>query len=242
VRLLHWNLLHGGGKRIGAIAAEIARHRPDVVALAEFRGVSEAPLTEALRAAGLPHVLTTAPPPRRNGVALFTREAPRPRPAPTGGDLLTGRWLEATLPGSGLALAVVYVPPVISVGEEAKRQFWDLLLAAAAERRDEPFAIVGDLNTGAPGLDEPRSSLYCSDSFLALSAAGWADAWRRLHPGVREWTWLSKGRGRHVGWGYRLDHAFLSPSLAPRLVACEYLHEPRDAGLSDHSLMLVDLV
>ncbi len=35
--------------------------------------------------------------------------------------------------------------------------------------------------------------------------------------------------------GYRLDHIFASPSLKP--TECRYLHELRDAGLSDHSPM-----
>jgi exonuclease III len=35
--------------------------------------------------------------------------------------------------------------------------------------------------------------------------------------------------------GYRLDHIFASPALKP--IACRYLHELRDTGLSDHSPM-----
>lgn len=43
---------------------------------------------------------------------------------------------------------------------------------------------------------------------------GWVDAWRRLHPHRREYTWQSPRRW----FSMRLDYLFLSPSLAPRLM------------------------
>jgi exodeoxyribonuclease III len=242
VRIVHWNVLHGGGKRVAAIAAEIASRAPDVVALSEFRAVNGEALRDAMLAAGLWHVVTTEPGPRRNGLALYTRERPLLQPPPADPGLADQRWLEVTLPGALLGIAFVYVPPVISVGEETKARFWEMLLAEAERRRDDPFLILGDLNTGAPWVDEPRASLHASDAFVRLGRSGWTDVWRHFHgPEATEWTWLSKGRGRRIGWGYRLDHAFASPSLVPRLRAARYVHEPRDAGLSDHSLMIVDV-
>ena len=41
--------------------------------------------------------------------------------------------------------------------------------------------------------------------------------------------------------GFRLDHAFLSPSLAPRLLGARYDHTTREGGASDHSALVVDL-
>ena len=46
---------------------------------------------------------------------------------------------------------------------------------------------------------------------------------------------------RRRTYGYRLDHAFCTPPLAERLVACRYSHAEREAGVSDHSVMLIDL-
>ena len=40
--------------------------------------------------------------------------------------------------------------------------------------------------------------------------------------------------------GYRIDHAFVSPVLLPRLRACRYSHEERLAGASDHSMLVVE--
>ena len=40
-------------------------------------------------------------------------------------------------------------------------------------------------------------------------------------------------------FGWRLDHIIVSPKIEP--VACEYRHEWREDGLSDHSGLQADL-
>jgi exonuclease III len=69
-----------------------------------------------------------------------------------------------------------------------------------------------------------------------LSELGWVDAWRRFHPGETEWTW-----GSNHGNGFRVDHAFASPALADRLRGCRYSHAERQAKVSDHSMVLVEV-
>jgi exodeoxyribonuclease-3 len=183
---------------------------------------------------------TSEPPPRTNGVAVFARGGLGRVIEPPPG-LPASRWVGCELPGAGLGLIATHVPPKISIGLEGKQRFWDALLAFATAAVERPLLFVGDLNTGAPSVDEPRATLYCAPSFVALSQI-WVDAWRRFHgPDAREWTWLSPGRGRRIGYGYRLDHAFCTPVLAARLHGCRYDHGGRDAGLSDHSLTLVEL-
>jgi exodeoxyribonuclease III len=43
------------------------------------------------------------------------------------------------------------------------------------------------------------------------------------------------------GAGYRYDYAFVSAGLVPYLVDCEYVHEPRELGLSDHAAVVLTL-
>ena len=65
-----------------------------------------------------------------------------------------------------------------------------------------------------------------------LRGHGWTDAFRSLH------GYLRRDRSYMIkppGYGWRLDHIMLSPELRP--VACDYLHEWRESGLSDHSAM-----
>jgi exodeoxyribonuclease-3 len=72
--------------------------------------------------------------------------------------------------------------------------------------------------------------------FGAFSSSAWVDAWRAVHGDKREYSFVSP-----AGNGFRLDHAFLSPSLAPRLLDADYIHATRDRAVSDHSALLVRL-
>jgi exonuclease III len=63
------------------------------------------------------------------------------------------------------------------------------------------------------------------------------DVYRRLHGYSREdFSWfLTRGSLRI---GRRFDHVFCSPDLHP--LRCEYVHEVRERGLSDHSALQVE--
>jgi exonuclease III len=123
----------------------------------------------------------------------------------------------------------------------AKVRFWETVLQAAEPRLDEPFLLVGDWNTGAHRLDEKGKTYVCAEHFLKLAAMGWTDLWRDHNPGATEWTWYSTLKGGARGNGFRLDHAFATPSLRPRVTACRYSHVEREARISDHSVVIVDI-
>jgi len=52
----------------------------------------------------------------------------------------------------------------------------------------------------------------------------------------REYTWYSSH-----SQGYRLDHAFVTPSLVDRLERAEYSHIEREEGVSDHAPLIVEV-
>jgi exonuclease III len=56
-----------------------------------------------------------------------------------------------------------------------------------------------------------------------------------------EWTWYSKLKGGARGNGFRLDHCFATPILLPRVTSCRYSHLEREAGISDHSIAIVEV-
>ena len=54
LRLLSWNILHGGGTRCEQILSVIEQHDPDIVCLQEFRhGKSKPVLLDGLKTIGL---------------------------------------------------------------------------------------------------------------------------------------------------------------------------------------------
>jgi len=85
-------------------------------------------------------------------------------------------------------------------------------------------------------VDEPGAIDAMAHFMDSMDAIGFRDLWRHRYPDGREFTWYS-----HRGNGFRIDHAFLSPSLAARAGVIRYSHEERLAGLSDHSVLLLDL-
>ena len=52
VRLLAWNIQHGGGTRIPRIVEEIAAYDPDVVVVTEFRAMPGVALCAAMKERG----------------------------------------------------------------------------------------------------------------------------------------------------------------------------------------------
>jgi exodeoxyribonuclease III len=246
MKLLSWNIEHGGGARIPRIVGAIAAHDPAVIALSEFRSRSGVALTAALKVEGWPYAETTNPVGIDNGICVVSRTPmirTRPCAAPPENRV---RWLDIDLPEHGFGLAVLHilcsVPRVRDqVRGEAKTRFWNAVLGAAEARLREPFLFIGDFNTGAHGEDETGKTFYCAEHFGNLSALGCTDLWRHHNPGVTEWTWYSKFKGGAPGNGFRLDHAFATPSLTTRVRGCTYSHVEREAGVSDHSMVIVEV-
>ena len=242
--LLSWNIQHGGGPRLPRIVEEISAYDPDVVALTEYRAASGAVLCAAMKERGLSFCETTNPAGTRNGIAVFSR-APilrKPCAAPLESQV---RWLDIELPEYGFSLCALHImaagSAVNSPCNVAKAQFWNAVLVVAEARLQHPYLLLGDWNTGAHRLDEAGKTFVCSEQFTRLSAIGWTDMWRHHHPGSTEWTWYSRFKGGVRGNGFRLDHAFATPALRSRVVACRYSHAERDAGVSDHSLVILEV-
>jgi exodeoxyribonuclease-3 len=244
MRLLSWNIQHGGGTRIPRIVEELSAYDPDVVAVTEYRTVPGIALRAAMKDRGLPFCETTNPPGSRNGIAVFSRTAISLKrcPAPPESQF---RWLEIDLPEYGFGVTILHIMAAgrgpKSPCNLAKIGFWNAVLAIAGARLHEPHLLVGDWNTGAHRIDETGKTFICSEHFASLSAIGWTDLWRHHHPGTTEFTWYSKFKGGARCNGFRLDHAFATPSLRPRVTSCRYSHVERDAGVTDHSMVIVEM-
>lgn len=239
IRLVSWNIRQGGGRRVGAIYDALIGHAPDVIILTEYRCGPSMSLLARLAAGGWPHAATSDPPPRRNGVAVLSREPLMVRRPPS--SVPPDRWVEVEVPAYKLALAAVYVP-VRGRDVTRKDAYWRGVLEAAAVRRDAAFLFVGDWNTGAPiGDAEPEGAGFsCCEHFAAMPEHGFVEVWRLLHPHQRAFSWYSRRGGADLN-GFRIDHAFLSAQLRERLVSCEYSDIERSAGLSDHAVLLLEL-
>src|SRR5689334_10733287 len=235
MRLLCWNIRHGGGRQSQRIADAIVRHEPDIVVLTEYQPQRGGPLRSTFESNGLRHIDATAPAPRLNGVLIAARSPFVRRPTPENIGPFVDRWLEVQFPKERFALAGVYLP----TANPALTRFWELIHVAATQRRTEPFLFVGDFNTGHTPLDAENYTFSCDRYYSGMAMCGFTEAWRHRHGRTLEYTWYSNNRGRRNG--FRIDHAFASARMLRRIRGCRYSHREREEGVSDHSMLIVEV-
>lgn len=239
MQILHWNIQHGGGpKRTPEIALAILALRPDLVVITEFRRTTGGQLAGVLHDHGLNHQLCTDPPAQTNGI-LIAANTPLARASSPAHPDLAQRSLDAHLPELDAWLTGVHLPDAAQGDHHAtarKAHHWQALLRLARARTGRRHVLLGDFNTGRHRLDEPGRTFTCTPLLGKLVTLGYADAYRELEPAGAARSWFS-----HAGQGFRLDHAFVSPPLRPAIRAAEYLHAPREQGLSDHAPMRLTL-
>lgn len=258
VRLITWNL-NGRVAAASLQVAALAQRRPDVVACQEVRRSSLGDLTEGFRAHGF-ECVDTVPPRRRTGKRAFGLLIACRHPIRRL-DLAAARapWKERLLavevaaPGGGFRLLNVGVPPGATNGW-TKVGTIEACLRVMAGARGRPLIVVGDFNTpqdegrdrrivtwgqtilgdGTVRLDRGmlRWDLAERGLFEGNGLHRLRDAFRDLHGfGRRASSWYWRSGHRRIG--RRFDHCFVGPEITVK--ACEYLHDLRRRGLSDHS-------
>lgn len=183
------------------------------------------------------------------GTMIVTRIASHPGTWAGRLDYLPARAACITLPiGHGTKPEVVglYVPSrdASEVKVVRKRRFLEGCLGALAatgpqaDPRSGDLVLLGDLNIVEPD-HQPHYPFFHPFEYAfyrRLTDLGLIDAFRHLHPGQVEHSWVGR-----TGDGYRYDHAFISKALLDALAGCAYLHQPRHLRLSDHSALILRL-
>jgi exonuclease III len=245
--LLSWNVA-GRTVLCDRQAAAVERRVPDVVALQEVRPSTAPRWRRWLAGVGLAHALDSGE--FRDGRRIFnllvsrwelTALAPIGCPQPE-------RVLSAVSesPTGQIEIHVAHVPPASRNGL-MKVETCEALYARLAAPCDRHRILCGDLNT--PRFETTDGEVETFASNHPERAARWDAAERSLVTGLAEWdlhdafrelngyerrdvSWVMHTRARRKS-GHRLDHVLASRSL--RAQHCDYMHEWREAGLSDHS-------
>jgi len=230
MRLLAWNIRQGGGSRLPKIAEALKRHDAEIVVLSEYRGGPSAPrLCGTLHSLGYRHATTVLPPPGRNGVLVAARHPFRKHG--TVGVGLPEPYRMVSVDFDTFRVIGVYMPNLL-----AKIPYWEALIAALSLQAPNRSLAIGDFNTCRAYLDEAGAIDATAHYMDAIEQIGFRDLWRHRHPGRREYSWFSTRNN-----GFRIDHAFLSQELADCAGTVRYSDEERIAGLSDHSLLILEL-
>lgn len=231
VRLVSWNILQGGGRRLAGILDAIEEWSPDIITLQEMRGRNLEKVADRLKKLGLTFsYLSVGESDTENGIFIAARTSI------DAGDFIQDRTgichiLETEV--AGLTLLPVHFPQ-----KAAQVPLFEAVAQDSGSLLELNAVLIGDLNCGIPFEDSTAKTFANTNHFQACKDAGWIDAYRQLCGATaRDFSWVSPRTGR----GFRYDHALVSPSLSPRLAAIRYDHLVREKGLSDHSALLLDL-
>ena len=255
--LLSWNIAGRTGARQQAQFRALNTRDWEVLCLQEVTPTNVAGWRGFLEGAGL-HVAVSEWPELPRGsrrfavliAAIVPLEPLPPLPLPWPERHLAVR---AELDGTEIEIHTLH-SPLSQKPDRVKVRTLETVFGELADVNGVPRVIAGDFNTpryeshegeiftfartrtGHPARDTASAttarSLPWSGSFRAV---GWRDAFRHLHGYERrDRSWTAP-----PGYGWRLDHVIASAELEP--VGCDYVHDWRDQGLSDHSAVWAEL-
>jgi endonuclease/exonuclease/phosphatase family metal-dependent hydrolase len=236
LRLLTYNILHGGAGRVDAIARVIASCSPDVVLLQEATRPDI--VDELARRTGMADWRAYG----QQSLAFLSRERAafaawhRPR-------FSRHAFVEVAPAGERIRLFGVHLSALHAAWTEQRRLFEVRALLRSVARHQEGFHVLsGDFNTLAPAehLDVRRLPARLRP-FVWLSGgrirwrviqtvldAGYVDAYRTQHALAPGHTMPTSDP--HV----RLDYVFVPKAFADRIEACDIVRHPEAAAASDH--------
>lgn len=247
VRLLLFNAQHASSERSRRQAEWIAgQEDADITVLTEVSSTQGGDaLVTALTERGYATVIAPQPSTSdyRTVIACRTGEV-RPVPSPVTVTPHRAPAARVTVGGHDIGVLGLYVPSRGPKDQRnvAKRAFQEAvteslprLLAAFPEM---PVIVAGDLNVIERGHQPPHKVFgeWEYTFYDSFEDAGLADAFRHLHPDEVAHSWFGL-----TGNGFRFDHLFVSTPHAKRVLACDYHHEAREAGLTDHAVMTLRL-
>ena len=244
LRLLTYNIQHGGDRRLDAIASVIKAVAPDVVLLQEATNPHN---VERLAAAtgmaeGRAFARQSLGFLSRRPVASYTWIRPR---------ISRHAFIEIVPDGEPMRLYGVHLSAVHAAWTEARRVFELRALLRSVARHQQGFHVLcGDFNTLAPGEDLDMSRLpFRLRPFVWMSGgrvrwrtiqtvlnAGYVDAYRLKHP-------LDPGPTLPTSNPYlRLDYVFVPQSDAQRIARCEVVRHADAVRASDHFPIVAELL
>lgn len=255
MRIASFNV-NGVNGRLPVLLRWLHEATPDVVCLQELKAPQEKFPIDAVREAGYGAVWHGQK--RWNGVAILARGA---EPVETRRGLLgdpddaQSRYIEAAV--DGILVGCLYLPngnPAPGPKFDYKLRWFERLASYAQGllELNVPAALVGDFNVIPTELDVYKPERWLDDAlfrpevraaFQRLTAQGWTDALRAMHPGERVytfWDYFRNAWGRNAG--LRIDHLLLSPSLAGQLTAAGVDRDVRGwEKASDHAPAWIEL-
>ncbi|HEX6158318.1 MAG TPA: exodeoxyribonuclease III [Burkholderiales bacterium] len=155
----------------------------------------------------------------------------------------------------GVRIINLYAPNGQEPGSEKyayKLKWYAALTRWLGNEVGKPLAVLGDLNIAPEPRDvhNPKrweGKIHFSEperaAFREVIGVGLKDAFRLFDQPEKQFSWWDyRLNAFERGWGLRIDHILLSPSLAPKCTACSIDTGPRKRERpSDHAPVIAEL-
>jgi len=224
----------------------LRKSKADVICLQEIKAQMDKVPTELINPAGYFSFYNPAKKPGYTGTVVYSKIKPREVKTKMGFKEFDeqGRFLQ--LEFDDFILINLYLPhggrgkEKLGYKLEAYRKLLNYLknhltptLSSFEERRQKRIVLIGDFNIAHTELDLARAKqnqnniMFTPEERLQINKLvkmGFTDTFRQLHPNEPKYTWWSyfaNARARNLGW--RIDYAFVSKNLAPKLKRAEIL-------------------
>lgn len=248
--------VNGVNGRLTVLLRWLKETKPDVVCLQELKAPHEKFPLNAINKAGYEAIWRGQK--SWNGVAILSRVGPIQevrRTLPGDPDDDHSRYIEAIV--NKVVICCLYLPngnPYPGPKFEYKLKWFKRLTAHAKKllAHDVPVALIGDFNVMPTELDVYKPERWINDAlfrkevraaFKKLSAQGWTDAIRHLHPGETIYTFWDYFRNAYArNAGLRLDHFLLNSHLKKRLTSAGVDKHVRGwEKTSDHAPVWIEI-
>ncbi len=246
MRILAVNVKAGGlNAKIDALLARALAHRASTYVFSEFRDTPTGKrIRDAMQHAGF-RFQAYSQGHRGNGVLVASNIPFEPVYNPAG--LPEDRYPHAMIE---CVFRDVHVIGVYLPGQDRKRPHLEFLIRYAQLVNEQNIAAIciGDFNSGRNETDIEANlgktrlvDEFSTADLYALLERQWDEAWNLKHPDDREFSWYPRMGEPLRKNGWRLDKAFVSRALRPRVRDAFYDHGFRLEGLTDHSALIVEL-
>ncbi|NML07984.1 exodeoxyribonuclease III [Sphingomonas sp. G-3-2-10] len=248
--------VNGVNGRLPVLLRWLQEAAPDIVCLQELKAPDEKFPEAPIRDLGYDVIWHGQK--SWNGVAMLSRVGPiheTRRGLPGDPDVLQSRYIEAAV--NGILIAGLYLPngnPRPGLKFDYKLKWFERLIEHAAGLLESglPVMLAGDFNIMPTErdvykperwLDDALFAPEVRDAFFRLTAQGWTDALRTMHPDEVIYTFWDYFRNAYTrDAGLRIDHLLLSPALAGRLVDAQVDRHVRGwEKTSDHAPVWIEL-
>jgi len=230
MKIITWNIRHGGGPRINKIIDRIQYHNADIVIITEYRNNSNGlELKNQLAENGYKFKVAPEIDIKKNTLMIASKTDFEVQLFEN--QLHDEYHRVINIENDQLNLYGLYFPQKMQ-----KKKIFEFMLEEMDSNKEKPTIFIGDFNTGKPFIDEVKNTFSCSNYMDIIEKKNYADAWRFINKDKLEYSWYS-----YAGNGFRIDHAFINKAFLNMVSDCFYSHDEREDKISDHSVMVLEI-